>query len=116
MHLDTAPGARLSPAAARPLANRRFKVIRGIRLHCHTLRLGTAALRAVGVSGAELAEQLLLQKPGLKIIFTSGYTANEVSPEVLAKTRAQFLQKPYSHAALAKIIRDCLDQAPDAPT
>jgi two-component system, cell cycle sensor histidine kinase and response regulator CckA len=64
-----------------------------------------------GVSGADLAEQLLLQKPGLKIIFTSGYTANEVSPEVLAKTRAHFLQKPYSHAALAKTVRDCLDKS-----
>ena len=65
-----------------------------------------------GVSGAELAEKLLAQKPGLKIIFTSGYTANEVSPEVLAKTRAQFLQKPYSHAELAKAVRDCLDNQP----
>jgi hypothetical protein len=49
-------------------------------------------------------------KPGLKIIFTSGYTADEVSPEVLARTGAQFLQKPYSHASLAKIVRDCLDK------
>jgi signal transduction histidine kinase/ActR/RegA family two-component response regulator/HAMP domain-containing protein len=63
-----------------------------------------------GVSGADLAEQLLVQKPGLKIIFTSGYTDNEVSPEVLAKTCAQFLQKPYSHSDLARIIRACLDK------
>ena len=63
-----------------------------------------------GVSGADLAEKLLAQKPGLKIIFTSGYTANEVSPKLLAKVHAQFLQKPYNHAELAKIIRDCLDK------
>jgi signal transduction histidine kinase/CheY-like chemotaxis protein len=63
-----------------------------------------------GVSGVELAEKLLAAQPNLKIIFTSGYTADEVSPEVLARTRAQFLQKPYSHASLAKIVRECLDK------
>jgi nitrogen-specific signal transduction histidine kinase/ActR/RegA family two-component response regulator len=63
-----------------------------------------------GVSGVDLAEQLLLRQPVLKIVFTSGYTANEVSPEVLAKTSAHFLQKPYSHGELAKIVRECLDR------
>ena len=63
-----------------------------------------------GVSGVNLAEQLLVNHPRLKIIFTSGYTANEVSPELLAKTNARYLQKPYTHAELAKIVRDCLDK------
>ena len=63
-----------------------------------------------GVSGVNLAEQLLLNNPRLKIIFTSGYTANEVSPELLAKTDARYLQKPYTHAELAKTVRDCLDK------
>jgi signal transduction histidine kinase/HAMP domain-containing protein/ActR/RegA family two-component response regulator len=63
-----------------------------------------------GVSGVDLAERLLVTQPQLKIIFTSGYTANEVSPEILAKTRAQFLQKPYAHIELAKAVRDCLDK------
>ena len=62
-----------------------------------------------GISGAELAQRLLAGQPHLKIIFTSGYTANEVSPEILAKTRARFLQKPYTHDMLAKIVRDTLD-------
>ena len=63
-----------------------------------------------GVSGVNLAEQLLVNHPRLKIIFTSGYTANEVSPELLAKTDARYLQKPYTHAELAKTVRDCLDK------
>ncbi|MGD0253627.1 MAG: ATP-binding protein [Verrucomicrobiota bacterium] len=62
-----------------------------------------------GISGAELAQRLLAGQPHLKIIFTSGYTANEVNPEMLAKTRAHFLQKPYTHDMLAKIVRDTLD-------
>ena len=62
-----------------------------------------------GISGAELAQRLLAGQPHLKIVFTSGYTASEVSPEMLAKTRARFLQKPYTHDMLAKVVRDALD-------
>jgi hypothetical protein len=29
---------------------------------------------------------------------------------MLARTRASFLAKPYTHAELAKSVRDCLDQ------
>ncbi len=63
-----------------------------------------------GISGVELARQLLANQPRLKIIFTSGYTANEVNQEMLAQTRASFLSKPYTHTELAKTVRDCLDQ------
>ena len=63
-----------------------------------------------GISGVNLAEQLLAKHPHLKIILTSGYTANEVSQKLLAKTNARYLQKPYTHAELAKIVRDCLDK------
>jgi CheY-like chemotaxis protein len=62
-----------------------------------------------GISGAELAQRLLAGQPHLKVIFTSGYTANEVNPEILARTRARFLQKPYTHDVLAKTVRDTLD-------
>ena len=63
-----------------------------------------------GISGADLVEQLLASRPRLKIVFTSGYTANEVNQEMLARTGASFLSKPYTHAELAKTVRDCLDQ------
>ena len=63
-----------------------------------------------GVSGVDLAEQLLAGQPDLKIIFTSGYTANEINPALLVRTRASFLQKPYAHNILAKAVRDCLDR------
>ncbi|MEJ0089740.1 MAG: ATP-binding protein [Limisphaerales bacterium] len=63
-----------------------------------------------GVSGMELAEKLLILDPGLKIIFTTGYTSHEFSPELLARTRAHFLQKPYVHTELTQTVRDCLDK------
>jgi CheY-like chemotaxis protein len=66
-----------------------------------------------GISGAELARQLLVNHPRLKIIFTSGYTANEVNTELLVKMNARYLQKPYTHADLAKTVRESLDQTAD---
>ncbi|MGA9780363.1 MAG: ATP-binding protein [Verrucomicrobiia bacterium] len=63
-----------------------------------------------GVSGAELARQLLANHPHLKIVFTSGYTANEVNTRLLMKMKARYLQKPYTHADLAKTVRECLDK------
>jgi two-component system cell cycle sensor histidine kinase/response regulator CckA len=63
-----------------------------------------------GVSGVDLAERLLTDRADLKIIFTSGYTSNEISAELMARAQARFLQKPYSHNDLAKIVRECLDK------
>jgi signal transduction histidine kinase/CheY-like chemotaxis protein/HAMP domain-containing protein len=63
-----------------------------------------------GISGVDLAEQLLVDRPDLKIIFTSGYTSAEISAELLSRSQAHFLQKPYSHTTLARAVRDCLDR------
>jgi signal transduction histidine kinase/CheY-like chemotaxis protein len=62
-----------------------------------------------GVSGVELAERLVTESPELKVIFMSGYTAEDVSAEMLQRTNASFIQKPYGHAELTKIVRECLD-------
>jgi len=67
-----------------------------------------------GVSGMELAERLLVLQPGLRVIFTTGYTDHEFGPDVLARTQAQLLQKPYAHEDLAKTVRTCLDKSHDA--
>jgi signal transduction histidine kinase/ActR/RegA family two-component response regulator/HAMP domain-containing protein len=63
-----------------------------------------------GISGADLVEKLQAGHPGLKVVFTSGYTANEVNEKMLGRTRASFLAKPYTHAELARTVRDCLDR------
>jgi len=62
-----------------------------------------------GVSGVDLAERLLTDRSDLKIVFTSGYTSNEIMTELMTRSQARFLQKPYSHNDLAKVVRDCLD-------
>ena len=61
-----------------------------------------------GMTGRELAEKLRTAKPELKIIYTSGYSADVMGPD-LESMNAMFLQKPYPPPQLAQIVRDCLD-------
>jgi signal transduction histidine kinase len=63
-----------------------------------------------GISGVNLAECLLRDRPDLKIIFTSGYSSQEINDELLTRSQAIFLQKPYSHVTLGRTVRECLDR------
>ena len=62
-----------------------------------------------GVSGSELAVQLRAGKPGLKVIYMSGYSGVAVGCGVDLREGVNFLQKPYVPAKLGQIVRDCLD-------
>ena len=64
-----------------------------------------------GVSGVDLAQKLVAKMPQLKVIFTSGYTMDDMSSEFLAHNNAQFLQKPYTRTTLARAVRKKLDGA-----
>ena len=55
-----------------------------------------------GGSGAELAESLAAQRPGLRVLYISGYEAEESS-------NAPYLQKPFSPSVLARKVREVLD-------
>ena len=62
-----------------------------------------------GVSGRALAEQLQAERPGLKVIFTSGYSDEIVHRQLNLQSGCNFLQKPYPPRALAEAVRNCLD-------
>lgn len=62
-----------------------------------------------GVSGHELAEQLQAEDARLKVIFTSGYSA-DVSGRVRTLTDGEnFIQKPATPQQILKTVRRCLD-------
>ncbi len=65
-----------------------------------------------GVTGQQLAEKLKAQNPALKVIYSSGYSADLVSEEGIDLCEGQnFLQKPYHPQKLAQTVRNCLDAA-----
>ncbi len=63
-----------------------------------------------GISGMELAEKMLAEQPALRVIFTSGYSDDIVSGEILERNHARFLPKPYSYSDLTRIVRESLNE------
>jgi PAS domain S-box-containing protein len=63
------------------------------------------------LNGRELAEKLLSERPGLKVIFSSGYSADVVGKDFVLRDGLNYLQKPYHPRQLALAVRDCLDSA-----
>jgi two-component system cell cycle sensor histidine kinase/response regulator CckA len=63
------------------------------------------------VNGRELAEKLWAERPQLKIIFTSGYSAEVVGKDFVLRPGIHYLQKPYPPIRLAQKVRHCLDSA-----
>ena len=62
-----------------------------------------------GINGHELAGKLRADKPSLKAIYASGYSADTVDRDQQLVEGVTFLQKPYSADALAQAVRHCLD-------
>jgi CheY-like chemotaxis protein len=65
-----------------------------------------------GMTGRELAERLVERQPGLKVIYSSGYSYDAVRPELRLTPGFNFLQKPYHLAEMAATVRRCLDAPP----
>jgi CheY-like chemotaxis protein len=62
-----------------------------------------------GISGRELAARLLVEKPGLKVIYSSGYTDDMLGENSPLRNNPNFLEKPFSSHKLLQRVRDCLD-------
>ena len=64
------------------------------------------------MSGNALVEQLAVVRPGLPVLFMSGYTDDEFVRRGLTDGRAAFLQKPFTPEQLAFKVRQVLDGKP----
>jgi CheY-like chemotaxis protein len=64
------------------------------------------------LSGPDLAMQLGISRPGIKVLFISGYTDDTVFRHGVLEGGVAFLQKPFNLKALAAKIREILDGQP----
>jgi two-component system cell cycle sensor histidine kinase/response regulator CckA len=64
------------------------------------------------MTGRELADQLVATRPGLKVLFTSGYPSDTVLRHGIAEARTAFIEKPYLPEDLARKVREILDHRP----
>lgn len=60
------------------------------------------------MSGRDLSRKARKICPGIKVMYMSGYTANELSPEGVLGEEVEFIQKPFKPVALAKKVGEVL--------
>ena len=61
-----------------------------------------------GINGWELAAKLTDRRPGLPIIYTSGYNSGIVD-KIMDQKEKSFMAKPYTPPQLASMVRNFLD-------
>jgi CheY-like chemotaxis protein len=62
-----------------------------------------------GLGGKKLAERLTALRPGIKVLFMSGYTDDSVLRHGVREKEVVLLQKPFTPVVLARTVRERLD-------
>ncbi len=62
-----------------------------------------------GMTGRQLADRAIAERPGLKVLYTTGYTRNAIVHNGIVDYGVSFLAKPFSIEGLARKVREVLD-------
>jgi signal transduction histidine kinase len=84
------------------------EALRVAEKHTGTLDLLTTDMVMPSMGGSDLANELTARRPGIKVLFVSGYTDDAVGRGELQPGDA-FLQKPVDPRMLARKVRQMLD-------
>ena len=110
--------ALLRPLARALLVKLGYKVIEtsdsaaalaAARAHPGEIHLLISDVVMPGESGVQLARQIMADRPRLRVLYVSGYTDEAVVRHGLLAPGVNFLQKPFTPAALARKVREVLD-------
>ncbi|MCE9566931.1 MAG: response regulator, partial [Planctomycetes bacterium] len=63
-----------------------------------------------GMGGRELAEAIRTLRPGVRVLFMSGYTDDAIVRHGVIEARDSFVQKPFTPLDLARKVRSVLDE------
>ncbi|HZR77867.1 MAG TPA: ATP-binding protein [Chthoniobacterales bacterium] len=67
------------------------------------------------MNGPELASRLSLLRPELKVLYVSGYSADDIGDHGVLKEDLQLLQKPFSPQSLLQRVREVLSHREEYP-
>jgi two-component system, cell cycle sensor histidine kinase and response regulator CckA len=76
--------------------------------HPDTIHLVITDVVMPGLSGHELVKQLLPARPGIKILYLSGYAEDAVAGSPSSDAPKAFLQKPFTLQSLSRKVREVL--------
>ncbi len=105
--------------AVEVLNSRRYRVLTAsdgeealaiAKVYSSEIHLAVTDVVLPAMSGKELARKLREARPGLKILFMSGYAEEQVVHQGVVERDVAFLAKPFTPAALYEKVRGVLDQ------
>ncbi len=67
-----------------------------------------------GLSGSQLARRLLRQRPGIQVLYISGYPEDSISHHGVLDAGQHFLQKPFPPGQFLEKVREVLDARVEA--
>jgi two-component system cell cycle sensor histidine kinase/response regulator CckA len=65
-----------------------------------------------GMTGRELADQIVARYPRIQVLYMSGYTDDAIGNHGLLGQTRRVLQKPFTHDALTRRVREVLESGP----
>lgn len=79
------------------------------REHQQSIHLLLTDVVLPGISGTVLPGEIVKQRPGVKVLFMSGYTANHVAAQHVLEAGTFLLEKPFEADALRHKVREALN-------
>ena len=86
------------------------KAVEAVEAHVAPIHLLITDLVMPHISGREVAETLAPLKPGMRVLFMSGYAEDMIVRQGVESAAADFLHKPFSLTALTGKVREVLDR------
>ena len=77
--------------------------------HPGPIHLLVADMMLPGLSGRELAAQLTIHRPAIKVLYISGTTDDAIARHRVLAPGTEFLQKPFALGQLLQKVRKVLD-------
>lgn len=63
-----------------------------------------------GMNGRDLAAEVQRIRPGMKVIFLSGYTDETITPHGVLPAGVNYIEKPFSHDVMIETVRKVLGE------